>query len=122
MTTKNGTSLINESVNTLIQACHGLAKSRGWWNKERPVPELLCLIHSEVSEALEGYRKDEMDQHLPDLKSLDVELADVVIRVFDMAGGLGIDLANAVEKKLAYNAVRSDHSLENRMKEGGKKI
>jgi len=114
---------------TLTAACHGRAWNNGWWHDPktgekliRPVPEMLCLIHSEVSEALEGFRKDLMDDHLTDRKMLEVELADAVIRIFDMAGGLDLDVAGALMEKLSYNDKRADHKPENRAKDGGKKI
>ena len=49
-------------------------------------------------------------------------LIDAVIRCFDMAGGLQLDLAGAIAEKLAYNAGRADHKIENRAAEGGKKF
>ena len=101
--------------------------SAGWYSDpqtgdriERNVGEMLALIHSEVSEALEGYRKNLMDDHLPHRKMIEVELADAVIRICDLAGYLGLDLASAVNEKRAYNANRADHKLENRIKDGGK--
>lgn len=84
------------------------------------VPEKLALIHSEVSEALEGYRKNLLDDHLQHRKMFEVELADVIIRVFDLAGAEGLDLGGAIEEKLEYNKKREDHKLTNRMKENGK--
>ena len=125
---------IVEAARKLTAACHGKAWNNGWWHNpktgevvKRPVPELLCLIHSEVSEALEGYRKSKpdaplMDDHLTDRPMLEVELADAVIRIFDMAGGYGLDVAGALMDKLEYNDNRADHKPENRAKEGGKKI
>lgn len=109
--------------------CHGIAKAGGWWTdlatgqpKVRNKGELLMLIVSEVAEAMEGERKDLMDDHLPHRKMAEVELADVLIRVFDYAGGHGYDLAGAVAEKLAYNQQRADHKMENRVKDGGKKF
>ena len=104
----------------------------GWWtNLEtgQPVPKgdvttilsKLCLVHSEVSEACEGARKGLMDDHLPHRPMAEVELADAVIRILDLAGHEGYDLAGAIFEKLAYNQTRKDHKIENRMKEGGKK-
>ena len=68
-----------------------------WWQDpvtgkpiERDRRELAALIHSEASEALEGLRKDLMDDHLPHRKMAEVELADAVIRLLDCIGGLEI--------------------------------
>ena len=84
------------------------------------VAEKLALIHSEVSEAMEASRKNLMDDKLPHRKGIEVELADAVIRILDLAGALELDLAGAIQEKLAYNAVREDHKIENRMKDNGK--
>jgi NTP pyrophosphatase (non-canonical NTP hydrolase) len=99
----------------------------GWWSdlktgerKERNVGELLCLVHSEISEAMEGHRKGLKDDKLPHRPMLEVELADAVIRIFDIAGGLKLDLAGALVEKVAYNSKREDHKIETRKAEGGK--
>ncbi len=97
--------------------CKGL----GYALKERNTAELLMLIVSELSEALEGHRKDLMDDKLPHRKMFEVELADVLVRVFDLAGGYGLDLDGAFEEKMLVNATRADHKIENRLKAGGKK-
>ncbi len=116
-------------VKALVALCHGAAVRGGWWTNlttneplERNVAEMLCLVHSEISEALEGYRKNLMDDKLPHRPMLEVELADTVIRIADLCGGLKLDLAGAILEKLEYNAKREDHKIENRKKEGGKKI
>lgn len=119
------------SMMVLQQACFNAGYNSGWWHDmktgecqlgNRNVPELLCLVHSEISEAMEGYRKDLPDDHLKHRKAFEVELADAVIRIFDLAGGYNLDLAGALVEKLAYNAQRADHKHENRLKEGGKKF
>jgi len=119
--------------------CHGQARENGWWqnmitgedmtskgypkiNPTKNVGELLCLVHSEISEAMEGHRKRLMDDKLPHRTMLEVELADAAIRIFDMAGGLGLDVAGAIAEKLQYNATRADHKIENRQALGGKKF
>jgi NTP pyrophosphatase (non-canonical NTP hydrolase) len=110
---------------------HGNAVRAGWWTDletGEPVKRCpdhflakLCLVHSEVSEACEGYRKGLMDDHLPHRKMAEVELADAVIRILDLAGGYGFDLEGAIREKMEYNKNREDHKIENRMKAGGKK-
>jgi NTP pyrophosphatase (non-canonical NTP hydrolase) len=99
-----------------------------WWQDpasgypiQRNHGELIALIHSELSEALEADRKGKMDDHLPHRKGLEVELADAVIRIFDMAGALHLDLGGAIVEKLVYNSKRADHTHEARLAEGGKK-
>lgn len=50
----------------------------------------------------------------------EVELADALIRIFDLAGAYGMDIGAAVAEKMEFNAVRDDHKIENREKAGGK--
>ncbi len=78
---------------------HENAKEHGWWDSPRPVPEILCLIHSEVSEALEAYRNHD-DENFAE------ELADIAIRLLDAAEGYGIDLEKEIEKKHETNKKR----------------
>lgn len=84
------------------------------------VAEKLVLIHSEVSEAMEGARKNLMDDKLPHRKMIEVELADAMIRILDLAGALQLDLAGAIQEKLIFNSTRPDHKIENRKEENGK--
>lgn len=128
---------IEFNVNQVVEACHSLAFQAGWWREmktgesttfdyragkdpKRNIAEMLCLIHSEISEAMEGARKRLSDDKLPHRPMLEVELADALIRICDMAGGLGLDLGGAVAEKLAYNATRADHKPEARAAAGGK--
>ncbi len=121
----NMRSTVVYAATTLTGVCHGVARESGWWSKPDATapymtPIRLMLMVSELGEAMEGHRKSKMDDHLPHRRSIEVELADVVIRAFDMAGGEGYDLAGAIAEKLAYNQQRADHKPEARAAAGGK--
>lgn len=113
------------NLNDYAAECH--EDNIQWWSnfdgtpKERNKGELIALMHSELSEALEGERKDLMDDKLPHRKMAEVELADCLIRIFDYAGAFGYDLEKAYQEKRLYNKYREDHKHEARQKEGGKK-
>lgn len=121
----------------LIAEAYQTAKDHGFHDEAPHVPTLLALLHSEVSEALEDYREgnvglgfldssgvvhdcqaSEQEQQggMPLRKpvGLDSELADVLIRLCDMAGALAVDLERATIEKLRYNKSRSH-------KHGGKR-
>jgi NTP pyrophosphatase (non-canonical NTP hydrolase) len=87
----------------------------------KAVGEQVSKIHSEISEAYEGHRKNKMDEHCPEFTSFEVELADALIRILDTAGGLRLRLSQEFEAKMAYNRNRADHKPEARLAEDGKK-
>lgn len=116
-----------DQVAQIEQLCHGLAREAGWWDNRdlddpQTIPTCLCLVHSEISEAMEGARKNRMDDHLPHRKALEVELADAMIRILDLAGAYQLDLGGALVEKLVYNTQRADHKREARAADDGKKF
>jgi hypothetical protein len=135
---KQSTSVLN----TLSQIIHERNVKAGWWtdlatgedlrgfkdgpeiysNAKRDLLNLLCLVHSEVSEACEGVRKNLPDDKLPHRSMLETELCDVFIRIFDIAGAHNLDLGGAIYEKLMFNANRADHKIENRRTPSGKKF
>lgn len=113
---------IMNSIKELQRQIHKQNIDAGWWDKPREKGTLLMLIVSEISEAMEGERKDLMDDHLTYRKMAEVELADAIIRILDYAEAFGYDVAGAIQEKRLYNATRKDHKKENRNKPGGKQF
>lgn len=121
---------IKTAGRTLQAYCYEASRNAGWWhnistgkhNKDNPLTfsNKLCLIHSEVSEAMEADRKGLMDDKLSHRDGREVELADAVIRIFDLAGAYDMDLGAAIAEKMEYNESRQDHKLEVRQAKGGK--
>jgi NTP pyrophosphatase (non-canonical NTP hydrolase) len=131
---------VHYCINKLAKLAHDNSTDKGFWDVELPdqkykgplpatwqdvwqlqrlfISERLCLIHSEVSEALEDLRKmrgirDITDPEIKGPAGIDQkptgfgsELADIVIRVFDLAGWLGIDLGKEIIRKMEYNKGR----------------
>lgn len=115
------------SFNEVVDSCYSDSVARGWWDNLNPFDPYvfatkMALIHSEVSEALEGGRKGSMDDHLPHRKAEEVELADACIRIFDLAKARQLDILGAIIEKQTYNKHRADHNLTNRAAAGGKKF
>jgi len=115
------------TITELVKKAFEAAQNAGWHSDrttgepiQRNKAEMICLMHSELSEAMEGERKNLMDDHLPHRRMAEVEFADAVIRIGDYCGMMGYDLEGAVIEKMAYNRTRADHQLANRAKEGGK--
>lgn len=116
----------------LADEVHADNVKAGWWTDlhtgedlhgKRNVGEMLCLVHSEISEAMEGHRKKLMDDKLPHHPMLKVELIDAMIRILDLLGSEGNQEHPAgliFQEKREFNANRADHKPENRLADGGK--
>ena len=96
-------------LNKLANEIHKNAVEHGWWEEERELPEVLCLCHSELSEALEEYRDGNdlvwtASNGKPE--GVAVEMVDCVIRVFDYLAHKGVDIDGVMRLKMAYNESR----------------
>lgn len=119
--------IIANAFDVIQHAAYTASCEAGWWDDiqtplelSKSVPTKLCLIHSEISEAMEGHRKHKQDDHLPEYTMFAVELADAVIRIADLAGAHNFPLGEIIARKMEYNASRADHKRENRKQPGGK--
>ena len=109
----------------LQSIAHETALAKGWWNPPKTFGEQAVLFHAEISEAVEEYRNGhpphEVYRNLPPsefqlkLSEIDelkpegvpIELADLIIRVFDSAEHYNMDLIGAILMKMKYNLSRS---------------
>lgn len=94
----------------LQKQVHDTAVRHGWWEDQPSFPEVAALIHSEVSEAVEEYRKGmyTCKVYYEDGKpmGIPIEMADAVIRIMDYCEHAGIDLDYAICLKARYNQTR----------------
>ena len=97
------------SLNQLGKEAYDNAVAHGFYEKPPSVLERLCLIHSELSEAMEDTRDGKMDLMFTETGKpvgFPSELADAIIRIVDLAYYKGVDLDEAVRVKMAYNISR----------------
>tara|TARA_S200000501_G_C20622188_1_gene655123 strand:- start:241 stop:576 length:336 start_codon:yes stop_codon:yes gene_type:complete len=102
------------NINQTVQQAYNNAVEKGWHKEERTIGDLIALMHSELSEALEEHRKGKSPNEIyfNEVKTdkpegIPVELADCVIRIFDFCGLHNIDLEAVIKQKMAYNNKRS---------------
>lgn len=99
----------------LAKEVYAIGKASGFYDHAHNEPgfshaEKIALMHSELSEALEGLRAGPFpgkpDDKLPSRPMVEAELADTVIRIMNYASHCGLDVAGAIVEKAAFNATR----------------
>ncbi len=87
------------TLKSMTELCHRIAVEKGFWDEKRNIGEALMLIVTELAEAMEAHRHQ-------DHENFREELADTFIRLFDLCGGLEIDIQQEIEKKSEKNKKR----------------
>lgn len=100
----------SKSINEWVKEVHSNSVSKGWWDERPNLPEIIALIHSELSESLEEHRdgKDYFyysEDGKPEGTA--IELVDAIIRIMDYFGSEKIDLEKLIAIKHRYNQTRS---------------
>lgn len=104
------------TIEEIMKESHITAVEHGWWEGERNNGEMIALMHSELSEALEALRHGNgPSDHIPIFSGVEEEFADVIIRIADICIERGWDLEGAIKAKMEFNKSRP-------YRHGGKKF
>lgn len=96
-----------DQVNSCAEDIHSWAVCKGFWEDRPSTGEKIALIHSELSECLEGDRHGNPDdQHVPQFANCEIEMADAVIRIMDLCAARGWRLGQAILAKMEFNETR----------------
>jgi len=87
-------------LNRKMMEVREMADAKGFSAREERVWEMLALIHTEVSEATDAYKKGAV------LEKVGEELIDAIIRILHLLSALGVDAEELYEKKMAKNRTR----------------
>ena len=108
--TKMGAIDLGFALRRLSELAHIRSRRSGFWDggpDNLSVAAKIALIHSELSEALEGIREgNPASTKIPEFSLLEEELADAIIRICDLAGHLDLRIGEAIKAKMEYNSTR----------------
>jgi NTP pyrophosphatase (non-canonical NTP hydrolase) len=98
-------------INELADSIHDIALDHGFWESNRTIGESISLIHSELSEWLEAARHrtcslNRMDEHCPEFSNEEIEAADAIIRILDLAAKEQYKIGEALMAKIEFNKSR----------------
>ena len=93
-------------LNELAKEINKTAHDHGWWDKPRSFGDVIALCHSELSEALEAFRKGEPMMFFEKPEGIAVEMVDCIIRILDYLAENEVDIDSVMEEKMRFNTSR----------------